>query len=309
MPPPLPPVEDLCEGKSWTEFFQEHGRVPMIQDERKPWTYRGWLMWYRTLAEDHLDIPPRWKYWFATMDQQKILDAPIPRIDFEHHPGEGSDGFKMMDKCVRLVDQTEGGWPSVGRVLEWLMFGLGMSKEQPKFRDERTNEALYREFNLQPWLEKPADYIGEWIAMQRGGWNPGGFYPTPHSLVEMMTQMTMGEGDHRCETVQDCAVGAGRMLLHASNHSLRLYGQDIDQTVLMGCHVNAALFAPWMARPFPDQWFDDFKLRKENSCQKALPQPQLKPSRNSKRKPSIPPAVPSVNVPSVTVATTDSPSG
>ena len=60
---------------------------------------------------------------------------------------------------------------------------------------------------------------------------PYGFYPTPHQICEFMTRMTFGEGvDHRKETVLDPCVGTGRFLLHAGNHSLRLYGMDIGAT-------------------------------------------------------------------------------
>ena len=44
------------------------------------------------------------------------------------------------------------------------------------------------------------------------------------------------------------------MLLHASNHSLRLYGCDIDGTLCKATLVNGYLWVPWMVRPIP--WLD-----------------------------------------------------
>ena len=41
------------------------------------------------------------------------------------------------------------------------------------------------------------------------------------------------------------------MLLHASNHSLRLFGQDIDPLAVAMCQVNGALYAPWLSFPLP----------------------------------------------------------
>jgi len=41
------------------------------------------------------------------------------------------------------------------------------------------------------------------------------------------------------------------MLLHASNYSMRLYGQDINATCVKACTVNLWLYAPWGARPIP----------------------------------------------------------
>ena len=45
------------------------------------------------------------------------------------------------------------------------------------------------------------------------------------------------------------------MLLHASNFSLRLYGQDIDPLVVAVCKVNGALYAPWIVWPLPESFF------------------------------------------------------
>ena len=41
-----------------------------------------------------------------------------------------------------------------------------------------------------------------------------------------------------CWTVNDPCVGSGRLLLHASNISLRLYGQDIDPLAVAMCKIN-----------------------------------------------------------------------
>jgi hypothetical protein len=238
----------------WTTFLMETGSVPLITDERKPWTYKGWLMWYRLLCEEHPDVPKRWEHWFATMSAGKLLDEPIPQIQFSStYNGEGT---KVIDKCVRLIDAHYGSWSSVGKLMEWLLWGFGLSDSLPDLGD-KLHEQLYRTFNLGPLLLKPADYLGQWIAEQRSnGWNPTGFFPTPHEVCEMMCQMNFQDGqDHRSKTVCDPALGTGRMLLHASNYSYRLYGNDIDNTVLMGCKINGALYAPWMIRPFPESYF------------------------------------------------------
>ena len=60
--------------------------------------------------------------------------------------------------------------------------------------------------------------------------------------------------DMRAETVCDPCVGTGRFLLHASNHSLRLYGCEIDPVLCKATLVNAYFYAPWLARPIP--WLD-----------------------------------------------------
>ena len=42
------------------------------------------------------------------------------------------------------------------------------------------------------------------------------------------------------------------MLLLASNVSLSLYGIEVDALVRTACLINGALYAPWLAFPFPD---------------------------------------------------------
>ena len=71
-------------------------------------------------------------------------------------------------------------------------------------------------------------------------------------VCEMMVRMQIADcEDMRDKTVCDPALGTGRMILCASNHSYRLYGQDINQTVIKAALVNGYIYAPWIVRPFP----------------------------------------------------------
>src|SRR5262249_50434974 len=93
-------------------------------------------------------------------------------------------------------------------------------------------------------------------ASKARGWNPTGFYPTPHNVVELMVRLTMNAskeagGDARLRPTCDPCVGSGRMLLHASNLSLALSGQDIDPLAVVMCKLNGVLYAPWIAFPLP----------------------------------------------------------
>jgi hypothetical protein len=72
-----------------------------------------------------------------------------------------------------------------------------------------------------------------------------------------MVKMTMAEKvtdgrNSRLMSVNDPCVGSGRMLLHASNYSLNLFGQDIDPLAVAMCKINGALYAPWLAFPLPE---------------------------------------------------------
>ncbi len=112
--------------------------------------------------------------------------------------------------------------------------------------------------DLTPLLQTPWDYLGDQVATSKArGWNPTGFYPTPHPVVECMVRLALYDThkdgrDPRTLSVCDPCVGSGRMLLHASNLSLCLVGQDIDPLAIQMCLVNGALYAPWLSFPLPN---------------------------------------------------------
>ena len=247
---PVAGVHDL----DWAQFFQERGRIPMICDDKKPWEYRGWLMYYRVLLEDTGQVGYRWDYWMRTIVAGQLLDEKIPQLCFSGEDDK-SKGMKLVEDWVRLVDRDHGGWSAIGRLFDWLLWGFGLIPEAPGL-SRKLNEELYRKVDLSPLLIRPYDYFGEWIAMNKGRWNPHAFFPTPHTLAEAMVRMNMDTGeDMRAKTVCDPAVGSGRMLLHASNFSLRLYGMDIDAELVKLTKINGALYVPWLVRPFPDFFF------------------------------------------------------
>lgn len=249
--PEAPTPTDRPPVRQWSEFFEENRRIPMLAD--RPWEYRGWLLYYRLLCEDVLPHPKRWDYWARTMMAGKVLEEDIPQVSLSH-ASERSAGWKHFNKLVELVEMKGRGWSSFNDLLRWMKYGFAIGNELPNFSPE-LHEQLYRQLNLQHFLEEPADYIGEWIAARHGnGWNPNAFYPTPNSVVEAMVRMQMTGAD-KTSTVMDPCCGSGRMLLHASNYSLRLYGQDIDRTMCDVTLINGILYAPWLAKPFPEEFF------------------------------------------------------
>ena len=143
-------------------------------------------------------------------------------------------------------------------LVDWIAWGMGVSAGKPEF-SAKLNERLYRHFDLAPLLLNPHDYLGMLYAEGKGRWNPHAFFPTPHSVVECMVQMTRAQGceqeavekrDPRTFSICDPAVGSGRMLLHASNFSFCLFGSDIDLICCRLTAINGVLYAPWLAFPF-----------------------------------------------------------
>jgi hypothetical protein len=139
--------------------------------------------------------------------------------------------------------------------MDWLLYGFGYSG-QPTLPSEPSgcegaSMRLYQYFNLAWPICYPWDYFGAILAANQHGRSLG-FYPTPMAVVDVITRMTINDkGDNRCKKVADPCLGTGRMLLYASNYCLRLYGQDINPTVIKASLVNGYLYAPWLVKPFP----------------------------------------------------------
>jgi hypothetical protein len=219
------------------------------QLEKPPDLQHGWLLPYLLQADDFLW--QRWTHWHETALAGKPV-ALIPQIQWERHEA----GFKMLERSLTAISRHGdwrgwNSWSSFDYFMDWLLFGFG-HKGQPKLPkepEEGANERLYQIFNLETLLAYPHDYLGDILAENHHGRHLG-FYPTPVPLCQTMAQMIIGEEDARTRTVCDPCVGTGRMLLAASNYSYRLYGCDINPTVIKATLVNGFLYAPWLVRPF-----------------------------------------------------------
>jgi hypothetical protein len=220
--------------------------------ERSPKLSHGWLLPYLLATDDFLW--QRWKHWFETMSEGKII-ALIPQIQWARNEA----GFKMLDRSLTSISKYGdwrgwGNWYAFDYLLDWLLYGFGHKgrPEPPQEREEYqgASDRLYQVFNLETLLAYPYDYFGEILAENQHGRHVG-FYPTPMHVSALMALMTLGGEDARAKSVCDPCVGTGRMLLAASNHSYRLYGCDINPTVIKVTLVNGYLYAPWLVKPFP----------------------------------------------------------
>ena len=212
----------------------------------------GWLLPYLLAIESSLW--KRWQHWHDTMQAGRVIGL-IPVINWESNPA----ARRMLEASLNSIT-THGSWQGWGSwqvfdyFLDWLLFSLG-HRGQPVLPNEPADftgasERLYQVFNLETLLAWPHDYLGEILAENRHGQHLG-FYPTPMEVARMMAAMTVGGEDARTKSVCDPCVGTGRLLLAASNHSYRLYGCDINPTVIKATLVNGYLYAPWLVRPFP----------------------------------------------------------
>ncbi len=254
------------------EHVMERGCLPKLGDDPPPWSYPGWLLLYVQGAEHHINGEnSRWSHYMRTLEAGRLLDEPIPQIHFGHPgkiPDEGAEGHKAIDEWTNIIFHEHGSAGELRALLDWMLYGLGLTKEAPQL-SAKTNEALYRAVDVSKLLKHPYDYIGGHYVMSKGNNsknNRGAFYPTPHHVVDLMTQMTMGDRvvrpgrDPRSETVCDPCVGTGRFLLAASNYSYRLYGMDIDPICVAATKINGALYAPWLTWPLPESFFEGQEL-------------------------------------------------
>lgn len=250
-------------------FAQAHHRAPALEDERKPWTYKGWGLYHVILLQtsNGPSIPQRWGYLLDTFAHGTLPAAAIPPIDFKNcHDPEVREGWNLVQKWVNIVERSGGGWSALTNLLRWIGFSLGVHDQLPEMK-ESVHEQLYREVNFRPLLVHASDYWGTLITERFGG-GPNAFFPTPQVVCNMKAQMVFHDlvqsGDARGARTLDPCVGTGRMLLAASNYTLNLSGMDIDETVLLACRVNCALYVPSALVPIPETIYDATKALEQD---------------------------------------------
>jgi N-6 DNA methylase len=249
---------DLQRYENVPEWVQQHkdissGKTTWNDYSFKERACRGWLQPY-LLSADEIIGSKRWLWWSVAMANEKLPDDPIPQIDFSASPDQSV--IKMLRKCL---EHHACLMSSAGHheFFDWILWGFGHGDEAPNIND-KVNEHWYRTFDIASMIEKPCDYLGDIISEAKAGrtyWNnPNAFFPTPHSVVKMMIQVTMGtadigDKDPRLASVMEPCAGTGRMLMEASNYSVNLFGTDIDLVCVKACKINMFLYVPWVICP------------------------------------------------------------
>lgn len=226
----------------------------------------GWML--PTLVDVDDILWHRWDYWFKVSASAGVLpDNRIPEIDFRSQPDERT--FKMLKNCLNAIP-NHGNWEDwssptyIEYFVEWILYGFGylgqakLPKEPPGC--DGASDRLAQIFYLPALQGHPYDYFGELMAMTRYG-KATEFYPTPFSVAELMTRITMAgieTEDHRMKTSLDPCTGTGRIALFMSNYTLRVTCQDIHPFLAKTALVNFYLYAPWLAKPIP--WMNHYSL-------------------------------------------------
>ena len=215
-------------------------------------TCKGWLLPY--LLDLDVMFGERWAYWFETLEAGKLLNKPIPRLHILAGFDQGNEVKKMLMKCLD-DNRAHAQGVRLADFLEWLLWGFGYPEQEERSKkvDERLSELWNKTLNLGLLMKYPKDYFGDIYADERSPTSNrrSGFFPTPHAICECMVRMNF-EGqreDTRSLSVCEPCSGTGRMLMHASNYSLNLWGMDIDYVCVLACKVNGYLYMPWLVRP------------------------------------------------------------
>jgi hypothetical protein len=242
---------------------------------------RGWFLPYLLEAESRIN--GRWNYWSKIIESGSIGDKPIPRLSFsivgltggEHviQYGEDVRRNRMLGLCGTPAEARQNVDWSFGKAFdrgarldelaEWWLYGFGSKSvtEKPPI-DPAAEVAMYCGLEVHRLLANPGDWAAHVATLyfgDRGGrYNTHAWFPTPMHVADMMVRMQFGDGDHRCQKVNDPCCGTGAMLLPASNYSLRLYGVDIDRTMCRLCEWQAWLYVPWLAYAVDDCKIKEF---------------------------------------------------
>ena len=215
-------------------------------EQRSTREKKGWLLPY-LLRLDQIFFG-RWEYWFKIIEADKIPKGPIPQIPFK---AAEEYSKRLVQKNIKecLDRGTMKLSDPLGLFINWIMWGLGKGEEFPRISDE-IDDFWYRTFNMGLFYKEPADHWGM-IAMESMGKNNGqGFFPTPASVVKMMTDMTFAgqspEKQKRASMMDPCC-GTGIMFLYASNHTLNIQGNDISPILVKMAKINAFVYIPWLA--------------------------------------------------------------
>lgn len=224
--------------------------------------------WMRTMAmATETMINGRWDYWLDIRTTQQVENKHIPQLNFRHgYEPECKPVTDMIKDCLKFLAWKVNGYKALELFMDWLLYGWGCSmvKVMPAEITDDINDYWYKHFKTQYMFAVPSDYFVKCASeiYGNGKFNITAFYPTPSHVVQFMVAMAYNEEDkenNKYMSVCEPCMGSGIMLLYQSNHSLRLYGQDIDPLMCKIASVNGYLYMPWLVEgdPVTDKLLSD----------------------------------------------------
>lgn len=231
-------------------YLRQPKRVYKVRDNAPP-KERGWLLPMLLEMDDY--TWGRWNWWTSARLRGEIPTGPIPQIEFEEKLNNPAS--KMLESTlVHLQQFGVEKFRAIQYLIDWLLYGFGYLHDKPKSPcSADVFDVVTQVFVLGTMQLWPADYFG-YLMSDAGFGESTAFFPTPQCVVALMGKMVTHDvvqrakedgTDTRLLSFCDPCVGTGRMLMDASNHSLRLYGAEINHTIHRACLINMYVYAPW----------------------------------------------------------------
>ena len=224
----------------------------------------GWLMVYLVACESHWNA--RWIYWDKTMERGKLLNRPIPEIDWLKKPNS-----RTMDHLYHCLNLITPDWRKSGSetrkviryFFDWLLWSLGHPLV-PDFPEDlwggRSHDKLFQVFDVEWLLAFPYDHFGQLLEQT--------MHFSLHSMnksIKLATQLFSSGGakkkassfggfanvDYRSAVLIEPECETGRLLLASSNYCFRAVGCNTDEMLSKVSLLNDYLFRPWSIYPFP----------------------------------------------------------
>lgn len=264
--------------------FASFSNRALAYDSKREWEKRsfnkdifrtlehGWML--PCLGGIDAELFGRWEYWgylqqvptplaikLMSHPLDKVKDdaiefvnaKPFPLLGFDKDDSVADWLYSLISK-ISAVGDDSGGWGSIEFFLDWCLFGLG----HPRFTSlpdegnyyQSGNQMLYQCFDLFPLLAHPHDYMGELLASLQSSMTAqtNKFYPTPMSVVQVMTSLTCSDSNLLAKTSEDCC-GSGAIALGLSNYFLSGMFRDKSRLFVKATLFQCHLYAPWFARP------------------------------------------------------------
>lgn len=214
------------------------------------------MYFYNLIIVDTLTIG-RWKYWGDIL-YTKDLSKDIPYINFKNNDYDRKNQvIDMLRTCIEGNNtSTASSFTNFVRYILYcikpVMHHEGENIEEKIENAEKLIAGIddysltryYENFSLEALLLYPGDYLGE-LAAEYLGDNGSAYFPTPNSVVQFMVEVLFTDRKSKFQKVCDPCTGSSRMLLYASNYTLRLCGQDINKDIIDVSLVNGYLYMPW----------------------------------------------------------------
>lgn len=240
------------------EFMVVQGDVEEL-GLRIPEIKPGWLL--HRLATEESAVVGRYLHWRTLHDSQRLLDIPIPKIEFRSKPH--SDAIDFFHHLFQLINpnwnqSAESRYQTLEYLVDWFLWGVGhpSAPNQPD-PDRWTTDAhskLHQVFSPIPMLVYPYDYFGHFLrsCKLKKYANP----LSPERIDYLLKSLfPLKWGDYRQHVIGEPDVGTGDLMIRLAGYSYNVIGfqridDDFDPLMTKIAIANAYLYAPWIVFPF-----------------------------------------------------------